>query len=366
MDIDAYFGLHVLQHEHDQDQNGQRQNKVYKERVDPRTVMTEAEFKRHFRFSKESVGHLTDLLYDDLVFDTNRGLPVPPLQSVCIALNHFSGGHFQRVSGWCAGVSQNAARLCLVRVTEALVRRKSDFIYMPSVVQMEETSQRMLEKFHLPRFACAVNGMQVPFTDAPGNIPANKTKQMFWCRKQFYSLNTQVVANDKFIYDIDCGWPGSTHDARVWVRSEVKRFLELQRRFFIAGDSGYPISENLMKPYPVPEAARERRKRLFNKRISGLRTVMSECIFGVWKRRFPVMRGMRTDLELSQKIIVATGVLFNISRLWGDEDIDEEDDGDDDDHADDDVGNFVVLDGAPATIRLRGQVERERLKDAMP
>ena len=366
MDIDDVLGLHVLRHAQDQlaqVQQRQQHPKTFKKRIDPRTVMTDAEFKRHFRFSKESVGRLTDMLHDDLVFETNRGLPVPPLQSVCIALNHYSGGNFQRISGWCAGVSQNAARLCLVRVTEALIRRKSEFITMPSVAQMEETSQRMFEKFKLPRFACAVDGMQVPFSDAPRNIPANKTKQMFWCRKQFYSLNTQVVANDQLIYDIDCGWPGSTHDARVWMRSEVKRFLEQQRRFFIAGDSGYPISEILMKPYPVPEAAQDGRKRLFNKRISGLRTVMSECIYGVWKRRFPIMKGMRTDLEMSQKVIIATGVLFNISRLWGDEDI-EDDDEEDNDEEDDD--NFVVQDAAAATIRLRGQVERERLKDRMP
>ena len=75
------------------------------------------------------------------------------------------------------------------------------------------------------------------------------------------------------------------------------------------------------------------------------------------------MKGMRTDLEMSQKVIIATGVLFNISRLWGDEDI-EDDDEEDNDEEDDD--NFVVQDAAAATIRLRGQVERERLKDRMP
>ena len=51
------------------------------------------------------------------------------------------------------------------------------------------------------------------FTEAPRGIPEDKVQQMFWCRRQFFSLNVQVVGNDKFIYDVDVGWPGSTHDA---------------------------------------------------------------------------------------------------------------------------------------------------------
>ena len=344
----------------------QRKQKVYKPREDPRQTMSNEEFKRHFRLSKVSVNRLTDLLSEDLIFDTKRGLPIPPYLQVCICLNHYAGGMFQRTTAWCAGISQCGARLSLIRVTEALIKRKNQFIFMPHSDQMQETAQRMLEKFQLPRFAFAVDRMQVRFTEAPRKIPANKTKQMFWCRKQFYAINAQVVANDTFIYDIDVGWPGSTHDARVWNRSEVKRYIEEQRRFLLAGDTGYPISENLIKPYSTGEAGQDRKKRLFNRRLSGLRTVMSECIYGAWKRRFPILKNMRTDFSLSQKIIVATGVLANLARMWGDDLPEEEQEDDHTDDDDDDDGNFVVQNAAPATIRLRGQIERDILKDGMP
>ena len=77
------------------------------------------------------------------------------------------------------------------------------------------------------------------------------------------------------------------------------------------------------------------------------------------------MKCLRTHYVMSQKTILATAVLFNISRKWNDDD-DGLEDGDDetaDDHPD---RNFVVQDMAPASVRLRGQVERDRLKDAMP
>ena len=141
MGPDDLFGLDILQ----DNQPAERPKKVYKKRNDPMDMLN-TEFKKHFRFSKDSVNRLTELLREDLEFANNRGLPVPPLEQVCITLNSFAGANFQRISGWCGGVSQNTARLCIVRVTDALVRRKSDFIFMPGVDEMLSTAERMLEQ----------------------------------------------------------------------------------------------------------------------------------------------------------------------------------------------------------------------------
>lgn len=129
-----------------------------------------------------------------------------------------------------------------------------------------------------------------------------------------------MVANDeKVIYDIDCDWPGCAHDARIWRRSAVKHIVEEQAVYLIAGDSAYPISPVLMKPFSNAEAANDNDKRLFNQRLSGLRTVMTENVYGVLKRRFPCLREMRNHLPTAKKIIVATAVLHNLAILWNDE-----------------------------------------------
>ena len=36
------------------------------------------------------------------------------------------------------------------------------------------------------------------------------------------------MANQKFILDIDCKWPGSTHDSRVWRLPDVKEYIETE------------------------------------------------------------------------------------------------------------------------------------------
>ena len=138
----------------------------------------------------------------------------------------------------------------------------------------------------------------------------------------------------------------------------------------IAGDSGYPISEVLIKPYTTAEAANDPRKRIFNRRHSGLRTVMTENIFGMWKRKFPILKGLRTDFEFSQKIIIACAILFNFGRIEGEEgDAEDDSDADSDceDFSDDeDDENIVrIIDEDRNATRQKGQQEREKLLGAM-
>ena len=73
---------------------------------------------------------------------------------------------------------------------------------------------------------------------------------------------------------------------------------------------------------------------------------------------------MRTDLELSQKIIISTAVLHNIAQILGDEDFD--DGYDEDESRDEEDDGFVVHDMVPANRWTRGQVERDIIKDTMP
>ena len=58
----------------------------------------------------------------------------------------------------------------IVDVTNALVRKRNQFIFMPNSAEMEKTAANMLERFKLPRFALAVDGMVARFQEAPGGF----------------------------------------------------------------------------------------------------------------------------------------------------------------------------------------------------
>jgi hypothetical protein len=293
-----------------------RQPVMRERRADHMVVLSDAEFKRTFRFTKPAVDVIVDMVFDELHLPSNRGLPLSVLQQVLIALNHYAGGQFQRVTALCGGVSQATVCRVIHRVSMAICNHLQQHIRMPSEQQMSDTAQNMLERFDLPKFAFAVDGMMVRFDTAPRNIPANTRLQEYWCRKGFYALNCQVVCNDEsLILNIDCDWPGSTHDARIWAWSAVRQYLEGEPGHFylMAGDSAYPISTALVKPYTNAEAVRDASMRLFNGRLSGLRTVMSENVFALLKHRFPVLRNIRGHLPSAKIVVLATAVLHNIA-----------------------------------------------------
>ena len=110
--------------------------------------------------------------------------------------------------------------------------------------------------------------------------------------------------------------------------------MERQAVYKCAGDSGYAISQIVVKLYTSAEDSHDPRKYLFNTIISGMSTIKIENIFGKWKRRFPILSELRTKLILSQKIILATTILHNIKTMWNEE-LPEGEGGDDDNDGDD-------------------------------
>ena len=100
-----------------------------------------------------------------------------------------------------------------------------------------------------------------------------------------------------------------------------------------------------------------------NLRLSGLRMESSECIYGMLKRRWPIIKGMRTTLNNAMQISLAVCILHNISVRWGmpDPPGDEQEDG-----MDDEEGLILEEDLEVAEVRAQADTLRNRLKDNMP
>ena len=66
---------------------------------------------------------------------------------------------------------------------------------------------------------------------------------------------------------------------------------------------------------------------------------------------------------------MATAILFNLGRMWGDDGPDEdESDSEDEDGCDNEIAGsetFTVVEGDAGSVRIRGQVERERILNNM-
>jgi hypothetical protein len=227
-----------------------------------------------------------------------------PEQQLCIALNFFGGGIYTRIAGFCGGVSKSCAWVTINRVTDRLLVLKGQFIQLPTNAEMAETAQYFLERFGLPRFAFGVDGVITSFEEAPCNCPPGTVKQNLWCRKMKYAINIQAIGNHKrLLLDLNADWQGANNDARIWHNSPVKPLIERQRQYLLAGDSAYPISENLITPYRNAESLRKPLKARFNRKLYGLCTVCTENLFSIWKRRCPVTHLLRCSYDRARKTV---------------------------------------------------------------
>ena len=94
-----------------------------------------------------------------------------------------------------------------------------------------------------------------------------KNSQDYFNYKQFFSLNVQAICDSKgYFMDVECKWPGSVHDAKVFSNSNLNRKLnegKLPKTFhcllpgfeavpnYLIGDPAYPLTPFCMKEFQL-------------------------------------------------------------------------------------------------------------------
>lgn len=146
-------------------------------------------------------------------------------------------------------------------------------------------------------------------------------------------------------WDVNVGWPGKVHDARVLANSSLYRrgqngtlfpgwtetFDGVDVPLVILGDAAYPLLPWLIKPFPEGRGVTPAQTQ-FNHRLSHARMTV-ERAFGRLKGRWRcLLKRCDAHISLVSHIIAACCVLHNFCEIhneqWIDEDsADDEDDG---------------------------------------
>lgn len=124
-----------------------------------------------------------------------------------------------------------------------------------------------------------------------------KDPQDYYCYKGFYSLNIQAVCDYRGTFmDVDCRWPGSVHDAKVFANSSISHKLReqhLPQTFqtlipgldkipnYLIGDPAYPLTPYCIKEF---KTCNENAQVVFNGLLRAARNPI-ECAFGRLKAR---------------------------------------------------------------------------------
>uniref|UniRef100_A0A2H1WHW7 SFRICE_008278 n=1 Tax=Spodoptera frugiperda TaxID=7108 RepID=A0A2H1WHW7_SPOFR len=136
--------------------------------------------------------------------------------------------------------------------------------------------------------------------------PNHEVEHLFYCRKNYHSLNVQMLTK----------FGGATHDTFIWENSDVNNYIQSLHRSnessWLLGDSVYPQRPWMMTPYaessnPIAE--------MYNKKHSATRIVI-ENTFGRLKNRWRCVckdRVLHYKPAKCAQIIIACCILHNIA-----------------------------------------------------
>lgn len=141
-------------------------------------------------------------------------------------------------------LSPSTAHKVFRNVCGALCNIVNEYLHWPNLAEFQRIRREfneIREANNFPDVICAVDGMHI-------EIPAPKDDPLsYYNRKGFYSIILQGICDAKYQFiDIFVGWPGATHDAKVWRESPIGQALEedptlISEGTHIIGDSAHIV-----------------------------------------------------------------------------------------------------------------------------
>ena len=133
-----------------------RKERVYRREVDPLECYTERELRSWYRFGREGLEFIIDLLANEISPVKRRSHSLSTKEQVLITLRFLASGSFLEVIGDTFGSYDNStvSRVAL-RVTQALAAKVDDFIKFPATrAERDEMKQGM---FRVGGFPCTIS-----------------------------------------------------------------------------------------------------------------------------------------------------------------------------------------------------------------
>lgn len=287
---------------------------------------TNNRFKQTFRISRHTFDFILERIRPDLIRKTIVEEPISPECRLAICLYRLGRGDYPYTLAEMTGFGESTIRVVVLEVCNALIKRlwgESIAQYFPTT--REQFEEKILDTEQLWQFPCcwgAIDGCHLSINCPPGGQEAQKEYHNF---KNFFSvvLMAMVDAKCRFIW-ASVGCPGNSHDSiilqstKVWeditsgnAIPQVSKKMGNSDVFpFLVGDSAFPLSVYLMKPFTDGEPNEV--QKYFNYRLSRSRMVV-ESAFGQLKSRWRVLfKKCESSKETVKSYALACVILHNI------------------------------------------------------
>ena len=159
---------------------------------------SDEELRQRYRFGRQSIEYLADMLRADLERSTRKETALTVEQQFLIALRFYGSGAQLQVVGDTMGYDKSTVSLVVDSVTNALVRKKDEFIKWPNDNRKNMIRAGFYDKAGFPNVIGCIDGthvrIQAPSVDEPAYVN----------RKSFHSINVQAICDNEgnFSYNL--------------------------------------------------------------------------------------------------------------------------------------------------------------------
>jgi len=201
-------------------------------RLDP-LITKDSEFLKNYRCSRAAFEDIVDLIKDNPVFvSTGRKRQAPVHHQLLVYLKFLGSqgnGASPRNLASFFGIGVGTTVLYMERVQKAILALEKETVIWPDKEERKVISKYIKDRYLFPNCVGLIDGTLLPLEFKP-----SKDHSFYFCRKSFYAINMLVVcdANRRVLY-YHVGWPGGTHDNRVWRNTPLNKYKE---EYFVADE----------------------------------------------------------------------------------------------------------------------------------
>ncbi|KAK9980270.1 hypothetical protein ABG768_013646 [Culter alburnus] len=268
--------------------------RVHAECPKPLEQYTSEELYARFRFGRDDIKYIADLVRPTLQHQTQRSHALSVEEQCFIALHFYACGTFYQVIGDNMGVRKSTVSNVVKAMSVALGSLINQFVSFPKDDQTAQTKHKFFQMGNIP-----------------STIAPCEREWEYVNRNGRHSINIKLVGSaDLIITNCVVKWPGSVHDARILRESALYRELQShQPNGIVLGDSAYPLLPWLMTPFSVANTPEQER---FNSSHCKTRCAI-ERLNGILKRRFACLNYLRVQPKVACNIFLACIVFHNIA-----------------------------------------------------
>ncbi|XP_025158423.1 putative nuclease HARBI1 isoform X2 [Harpegnathos saltator] len=202
--IDLHNDLEIDDINSDDERDVRVPKRYIRDWFDPFHFYSNKEFKRRFRFNKESVIHgILPEIEEGLARNNNRGLPIRPVYQLLICLRFYATGSFQAVLGDTIIVSQPTISRVVFRVSILLARIFNRFIKMPSTPDAIRENHNLFKDIGSRAGGIGLPGIDGAIDCTHVRLVGTKLQnieEIYRNRKGYLSLNVQAVVGPRTIF----------------------------------------------------------------------------------------------------------------------------------------------------------------------